>query len=98
VRAVPLAKNAKSEPIEASAENAYKGQYPLARFLFIYVNYKPNSQLDPLRREFVKYLFSKQGQQDVIKDGYIPITATIAQEALKSVAIEDVAFTSTDKP
>ncbi|HEV3081808.1 MAG TPA: phosphate ABC transporter substrate-binding protein PstS family protein [Gemmataceae bacterium] len=98
VRAVPLAKNAKSEPIEASAENAYKGQYPLARFLFIYVNYKPNSQLDPLRREFVKYLFSKQGQQDVIKDGYIPITATIAQEALKAVAIEDVAFTSTDKP
>jgi phosphate transport system substrate-binding protein len=98
VRAVPLAKNDKSEPVEAIGENAYKGQYPLARFLLLYVNYKPNSQLDPLRREFVKYIFSKEGQQDVIKDGYIPITANIAQNALKSVGIEDVAFTSTDKP
>jgi phosphate transport system substrate-binding protein len=98
VRAVPLAKNAKSAPVEASGENAYNGQYPLARFLLLYVNYKPNSQLDPLRREFVKYIFSKEGQQDVIKDGYIPITATVAQKALKSVGIEDVAFTSTDKP
>jgi len=98
VRAVPLAKNAKSEAIEASPENAYKGQYPMARFLYVYVNFKPNGQLDPLRREFVKYIFSKEGQQDVIKDGYFPITATIAQKALKSVAIEDVAFTSTDKP
>jgi phosphate transport system substrate-binding protein len=87
VRAVPLAKNAKSKMIEASPENAYKGEYPLARFLYVYVNAKPNSQLDPLRREFIKYVFSKQGQQDVIKDGYYPVTATIATRALKSVGI-----------
>src|SRR5713101_2171268 len=88
VRAVPLAKSAKSKPIAAEPENAYTGQYPLARFLYIYVNYKPNRQLDPLRREFIKYVFSKQGQQDVIKDGYFPITARIAAKALASVGIE----------
>jgi phosphate transport system substrate-binding protein len=97
VRAVPLAKNAKSQAIEASPENAYRGEYPMARFLLIYVNYKPNTQLDPLRREFVKYLFSKEGQQDVIKDGYFPATATIARNALKSVGIEE-SSTSAEKP
>jgi phosphate transport system substrate-binding protein len=89
VRAVPLAKNSKSKVIEATAENAYKGEYPLARFLYIYVNYKPNSELDPLRREFIKYIFSREGQQDVIKDGYFPITATVRDRALKSVGIAE---------
>jgi phosphate transport system substrate-binding protein len=91
VRAVPLAKNAKSKPVAAVPEVAYTGTYPLARFLLIYVNYKPNSQLDPLRKEFIKYIFSKQGQQDVIKDGYIPVTARIATKALTAVGIEETA-------
>jgi phosphate transport system substrate-binding protein len=89
VKAVPLARNAKAKVIEAIPENAYTGQYPLARFLLIYVNYKPKSELDPLRREFIKYVFSKQGQQDVIKDGYFPVLADIAMNALKSVGISE---------
>ena len=87
VRAVPLAKSAKSKMIEAAPENAYKGEYPLARFLYIYINAKPNSELDPLRREFVRYIFSKEGQQDVVKDGYFPVTAVIAARALNAVGI-----------
>lgn len=89
VRAVPLARNAKSKPIEAAPEHAYTNEYPLARFLLIYVNYKPKSELDPLRREFIKYVFSKQGQQDVIKDGYMPVLAPIAFKALTSVGITE---------
>jgi phosphate transport system substrate-binding protein len=89
VRAVPLAKSAKTKVIEAVPENAYTGEYPLARFLLIYVNYKPKSELDPLRREFIKYVFSKQGQQDVIKDGYFPVKAPLAKTALSSVGIID---------
>lgn len=87
VRAVPLAKDAKSQPVAASPENAYSGEYPMARFLWLYVNYKPGSQLDPLRREFVRYVFSKQGQEVVVKDGYFPVTAAIAKDALLSVGI-----------
>jgi phosphate transport system substrate-binding protein len=52
------------------------------------VNYKPGSQLDPLRREFVKYLFSKDGQLNVVKDGYYPVTAAIAREELQKLGIE----------
>jgi phosphate transport system substrate-binding protein len=86
VRAVPLAGD-DGKMIEASAANAYTGEYPLARFLYVYVNFKPDDQLDPLRREFVRYVFSKQGQQDVLKEGYFPVTADIARETLKKVGI-----------
>jgi phosphate transport system substrate-binding protein len=88
VRAVPLKVDDAAQPVPAVAEHAYDGTYPLARFLYLYVNYKPGSELDPLRREFVKYVFSKEGQQNVVKDGYYPINATIAKEDLTSVGVK----------
>jgi phosphate transport system substrate-binding protein len=87
VRAVPLSKDAKSKAIAATAENAYSGEYPMARFLWVYLNHKPGTALDPLRREFVRYVLSKQGQEVVVKDGYYPVTADIASDALQSVGI-----------
>jgi phosphate transport system substrate-binding protein len=87
VRAVPLAKDARSTPVEATPDNAYSGKYPMARFLYTYVNHKPGTQLDPLRREFVRYVLSKRGQADVVKDGYFPLPAKIAGEALSSVGL-----------
>ncbi|MCG8617135.1 MAG: phosphate ABC transporter substrate-binding protein [Desulfobacterales bacterium] len=86
VRVLPLAKSADSPYFAPTADNA--AEYPLARFLYLYVNYKPGSSLDPLRAEFLKYIFSKSGQSDVIKDGYIPVTATIAAEELGKFGIE----------
>jgi phosphate transport system substrate-binding protein len=87
VRVVPLAEEAGDPFIPAEAKYAYSGEYPLARFLWLYVNYRPGSQLDPLRREFLKYVFSKQGQQDVVKDGYLPVSAQVAREDLAKVGI-----------
>ncbi len=87
VIAVPLAHDASSPMIPATPDYAYTGEYPLARYLYIYVNHKPGSNLDPLRREFIKYVFSAQGQQDVVKDGYFPVTAKIARETLEYIGI-----------
>jgi len=88
VLAVPLAASANGKCISATPDNAYTGEYPLARFLYMYVNQKPGSAMDPLRREFIKYVFSNDGQSDVVKDGYYPIPATIANEQLASVGIK----------
>ena len=88
VRAVALARNAASEMVDAVADNAYSGEYPLSRFLYLYINYKPGSELDPLRREFLLYLFSRDGQEDVVKDGYYPVTAAIARRYLGEVGVE----------
>ncbi len=87
VRPVPLARDANSPFFEASPENAYNGQYPLARMLYVYVNATPGQPLDPLRREFIRYIFSRQGQEDVVKDGYFPVDAGIARETLQSLGI-----------
>jgi phosphate transport system substrate-binding protein len=87
VRAVPLKSNASSEAIPATAEYAYSGKYPLARFLYLYVNFQPGTELDPLRGEFVKYVFSQEGQEAVIKDGYFPISAHIAGEELSKLGM-----------
>jgi phosphate transport system substrate-binding protein len=57
----------------------------------VYVNYKPGAQLDPLRSEFVRYVFSREGQADVLKDGYYPVTASIATKALASVGLASAA-------
>ncbi|WP_211232854.1 PstS family phosphate ABC transporter substrate-binding protein [Desulfatirhabdium butyrativorans] len=87
VRTVPLAKAEGKKAFDANAENAYSGDYPLARFLYVYVNKNPNQALDPLRAEFIKFVFSKQGQQIVIKDGFYPVTQNLAQEDLKALGI-----------
>jgi phosphate transport system substrate-binding protein len=85
VKAVPLAAR-EGKCFEAAAENAYSGDYPLARFLYIYFNRKPGQPLDPLMTEFIKYVLSKEGQQVVIKDGFYPVSKTLAEEDLKQVA------------
>jgi phosphate transport system substrate-binding protein len=87
VRAVPLAPKPSAKPVQATVENAYSGEYPLSRFLYLYVNYKPDSQLDPLRAEFIRYVFSKEGQIAVIRDGYYPVRKGIADKALGSVGL-----------
>jgi phosphate transport system substrate-binding protein len=89
VRAVPLGKK-EGSCIEANAENAYSGKYPLARFLYIYLNKNPNEPLDPLRGEFIKYVLSKQGQQAVIKDGYYPITAAVVDRDAKTLGFDEL--------
>ena len=87
VRAVPLTADADGTPVPATAEYAYTGEYPLARYLYVYVNHRPGGELDPLRREFVRYMFSKQGQLDVVRDGYYPVDASVARRALETVGI-----------
>jgi phosphate transport system substrate-binding protein len=86
----PLALVAKpgGKPVAAEAANAFAGTYPLSRFLYIAVNHDPRKKLDPLRAEFLRFIFSQQGQTQVIKDGYLPLSAPMARKALASVDIE----------
>lgn len=77
VRTVPISKDEGGAYVEADAENSINGRYPLARFLYVYVNKDPNKPLSPLEREFFKLVFSRQGQDVVLKDGYIPLPAAV---------------------
>lgn len=87
VKAVPLAKQGAdlSDAVLPTFETVQ--DFPLSRFLYVYVNARPNSELDPVRREFVRFIYSRQGQESVIQDGYLPVSAAIAARDLRSVGI-----------
>lgn len=85
VRLVPLAKKTGADFIAATAENALNGTYPLTRYLYVYFNKKPNQPLPPLEREILKMMLSKEGQEVVIKGGYIPLPAKIAKKYLNEL-------------
>jgi phosphate transport system substrate-binding protein len=86
VRAVPLAKAAGQPFVTPSGENA--DSYPLARFLYIYVNKHPQRGLQPLEREFAKLIFSKQGQDVVVRDGFIPLPNALVQQELAKLGLK----------
>ncbi|HKJ17471.1 MAG TPA: phosphate ABC transporter substrate-binding protein PstS family protein [Xanthomonadales bacterium] len=85
VRRLPLARESGKAFIEASRDNALNGTYPLARFLYIYINIPPNEAPDPLTQQFVHMALSKQGQEIVVKDGYVPLPAAVAERELKKI-------------
>jgi phosphate transport system substrate-binding protein len=85
VKMVPLAKKGSTTFVEATPENAIAGAYPLTRYLYVYVNKKPNQPLAPLDNEFIKMVLSKTGQQVVIKDGYIPLPAKVVDKVLATL-------------
>ena len=89
VRAVKLAKKAGEPSYGEAYENVLSGKYPLARYLYIYLPIDPfksgSAKLSPLSREFLRYALSKEGQQDVVKDGYFPLSANVVAEERRKV-------------
>jgi phosphate transport system substrate-binding protein len=84
VRLVPLGETEQGPFSDGNYEDVKSGKYPLARFLYLYINKAPGKPVDPLVGEFVKLIFSKEGQEVVVKDGYDPLSAQqTAQELAK---------------
>lgn len=79
-----LAISDKAGPVDATQANAESFKYPIARYLYVYINANPASGPDPLVKEFVRFVMSKEGQQVVIKDGYYPLPSKKADEFLVS--------------
>ncbi len=86
VKTVPLSKKG-GEAFDANEANALAGKFPLARFFYVYVNKAPNKPLSPLDAEFVKLVLSKQGQEVVVKDGYIPLPSKVVEKTMKELGL-----------
>jgi phosphate transport system substrate-binding protein len=87
VRAVPLATKEGEPFVEATGENAISGKFPLSRYLYVYVNKAPNKPLSPLEGEFLKLVLSKQGQEVVVKDGYVPLPKQVVDRIHNTLGI-----------
>ncbi len=85
IRALPLAEKEGGTFAPPTQENAMNGSYPLWRHLLVYVNKAPNKPLDPLVKEFIKFIYSKEGQAIVIKDGFFPLPQTLMEKELAKV-------------
>ena len=89
VRTVPLAVAPGEKCYDTSPASTYSGDYPLARYLYIYLNKAPGRPLDPPLLEFVKYVLSRDGQNETIRSGFYPITHETRAKDLEAVGISD---------
>jgi phosphate transport system substrate-binding protein len=87
VRAVPLAETEKGPYSDGKYADLVRGTYPLSRFLYLYINKPQGKPLDPLVAEFVKLIFTKEGQEVVVKDGYDPLSAAVAKQELGKIGV-----------
>jgi phosphate transport system substrate-binding protein len=85
IRMVPLAGKAGAKAIEPTLANTRNGSYPLWRYLYVYVNQTPGKPLPPIVREFLKYIYSREGQSDVLKDGYFPMDGATAEKHVSAL-------------
>jgi phosphate transport system substrate-binding protein len=85
VKAVPLAEKDGGYYSDGNYEDVKSGKYPLNRFLYIYINRAPGKPLDPLTKEFIKFVLSKEGQEVVVKDGYLPLSTEIVRQELAKI-------------
>ena len=88
VKTLTVAKKQGAKAYAPTFTNVTNKKYPIGRFLNLYVVKNPTRPLDPLRREFVKFVFSKEGQRIVVKDGYLPISAKIAAKELRKIGLD----------
>lgn len=89
VKALALSSVEHPDPVPAEPLFAYTGEYPLARPLLLYISVQPGSRLDTLRREFIRYIYSREGQQSVRKDGYLPVTPYLAAQVFARLAMPE---------
>ncbi len=85
VHMLALAETAKGPFVEPTQQEAKKGTYPLRRHLYIYINQAPGKPLSPLVKEFLTYVYSRDGQADVLKDGYFPVDGTLVEAELEKI-------------
>jgi phosphate transport system substrate-binding protein len=69
IKALPIAKDASSKAIAANVASIHTGEYPISRFLYFYLNRKPDGNV----KKFIDWVISASGQKVVSEVGYYPI-------------------------
>ena len=67
--------------IAPTKETMYRRTYLLSNAVYIYINRVPGKLISPRLKEFLTYILSREGQQDVVDDGmYLPLNPEAARE------------------
>lgn len=86
VKALALAARAGTPAVAVTKESLVTRSYPLTRTIPVYVDRPPGMPIEPKAREFIRYLLSREGQQDIVNDGgYLPLNADAIAAELKKL-------------
>ncbi len=85
-KAVALARNDGGPYVEMTMETVWNRTWPLYQRETWILNRKPGTPLEPKVKEFMRYVFSREGQAEVVRDGkFLPLTPEIIQAQLKKL-------------
>ncbi|WP_368643792.1 PstS family phosphate ABC transporter substrate-binding protein [Vibrio sp. HB236076] len=73
--------------VSPTRDNIINERYPLSRYLYLYINKAPNKPLSPIMAQFIRYVYSIEGQAVVSKEGYVPISVKLAEQELNKVGL-----------
>ena len=89
LRLVPLAAGDGGRFVDFTIENVQNRTYLLADEVYMYANLGQGGQggpVDPKVKEYLRFILSREGQQDVMRDGkYLPLTPELVREQLKKL-------------
>lgn len=74
VKLLAIQENKQSPAALPEEEEIASGRYPLVPALYVVVLRKENEPLPALQTELLRYIFSRSGQSDIVKDGLLPLT------------------------
>ncbi len=84
VRALALAESADAPYYALNAEDVGSLRYPLARQIYLYINFERGAKPTQPLKSFIDFILSERGQKIVAEDGYLPLTTEmIAAERAK---------------
>lgn len=86
VKPIAVAASAVGPFVAATLKTVQDRSYPLSRDVYYYLNRPPGKAIDPLVKEFLRYVLSREGQEAVQKDGkYLPLTADLLRQQLQKL-------------
>jgi len=86
IKPVAIAPRGGGSYVFPSRESFQNRSYPLTRSIYIFLNRKAGSPIDPKLKEFLSYILSRDGQEIVAREGgYLPLTAAVAREQLQKL-------------
>lgn len=86
VKPLELAEKAGDLYFAATAETLTARDYPLTRAITFFINRPPGKPADPVVKEFLRYVLSRDGQEAVIRDsGFLPLSRELVRAQLKKI-------------
>ena len=72
--------------VEPRRDTVQNRTYPLTRSIFMYIKHAPGQAVEPKVREFLRYILSVEGQEEVVRlNTYLPLTAAAVREQLTKI-------------